>query len=175
MTLNDIDIPSLKLLKYPDGRLRQVCRPVEAFDDRLRALVEKMFSVMYEHNGVGLAAPQVGVGVCLFIANTAHEASGERVYVNPQLISNEGSQEDDEGCLSFPGIYCKIKRAAITVIRAQDLNGQVFEERGEGVVARAFQHETDHLQGRLLVDRMSVVAKLAHRRTLKAMEEAAAP
>jgi peptide deformylase len=173
-SLSDIDIPSLALLKYPDPRLRQPCGPVEQFDERLRALVAKMFSVMYEHNGVGLAAPQVGVGLCIFIANASHEADGERVYINPHLISSEGSQDGEEGCLSFPGIYCRIKRAAITTIRAQDLQGNVFEETGEGLLARAFQHEYDHLQGRLLIDRMSPVAKMAHRRALKSLEEAAA-
>jgi peptide deformylase len=173
-SLSEIDISSLTLLKYPDPRLRQPCTRVEEFDDRLRALVARMFSVMYEHNGVGLAAPQVGVGLCVFIANAAHEPAGERVYINPQLISNEGSQDGEEGCLSFPGIYCHIKRAAVTVIRAQDLEGNVFEERGEDLLARAFQHEYDHLQGRLLVDRMSPVARMAHRRALKSLEEAAA-
>jgi peptide deformylase len=173
-SLDAIDIPSLTLLRYPDPRLRQVCAAVEQFDDRLRALAAKMFSVMYEHNGVGLAAPQVGVGLCLFIANPTHESQGERVYVNPHLIANEGSQDGEEGCLSFPGIYCRIKRAAVTTIRAQDLSGEFFEQTGEEIMARAFQHEYDHLQGRLLIDRMSPVAKMAHRRALKSLEEAAA-
>ncbi len=173
MSLNDLDIAKLTLLKYPDSRLRQPCNCVEQFDERLRALAEKMFSIMYEHNGVGLAAPQVGVGLCVFVANATHEAAGEKVYVNPTLLSNEGSQEGDEGCLSFPGIFCNMKRASVTVIRAQNLQGEVFEERGEGLVARIFQHEYDHLQGRLLIDRMSVVAKMANRRGLKALEEAA--
>ena len=174
MSLSNIDIPALTLLKYPDPRLRQACKPVEEFDERLRALAAKMFSVMYDHNGVGLAAPQVGVGLCLFVANPTHEAEAERVYINPRLISNEGSQDGEEGCLSFPGIYCRVKRALVTTISAQDLEGKVFEETGEELVARIFQHETDHLQGRLLVDRMSPVAKMAHRRALKSLEEAAA-
>lgn len=173
--LDGIDIPSLVLLKYPDPRLRVVCQAVEQFDDRLRALVEKMFQVMYEQNGVGLAAAQVGVGLCLFIANPTHQERDERVYVNPRLISLEGSQEEEEGCLSFPGIYSRIKRAAATVIRAQNLDGKAFEERAEGLLARVHQHEFDHIHGRLLIDRMSAVAKLAHRRTLKSLEEAAAP
>jgi peptide deformylase len=173
-SLSDIDISSLTLLKYPDPRLRQVCRRVEEFDERLRALAARMFQVMEEHNGLGLAATQVGVGLCVFIANVTHEPESGRVYVNPEIISNEGSQDGEEGCLSFPGIFCRSKRAAVTGIRAQDLEGKFFEETGQDLLARAFQHEYDHLQGRLLIDRMSPVAKMAHRRTLKSLEEAAA-
>ena len=168
--LEGIDIPSLMLIKYPAPRLRETCTRVETFDERLEALVHRMFEIMYKSNGVGLAAPQVGVSIRLFVANPTLEEGDDRVYINPELIFNEGSQEDDEGCLSFPGIACRVKRYNVTTIRAQGLDGQTFEETGEGLQARIYQHEYDHLEGVLLVDRMSEVAKLANRRTLKDLE-----
>ena len=168
--LDTVDIANLVLVKYPDPRLREACRPVEVFDERLRALTEKMFAIMYDRRGVGLAAPQVGLSLRLFLANPTLEPADERVYVNPTLIENQGRQDGDEGCLSFPGIFCKIKRFATTTIRAQDLSGQTFTETGEGLLARIFQHESDHLEGRLLVDRMSVAARISNRRALKELE-----
>jgi len=168
--LDTIDIAKLDLVKYPDPRLREVCRTVEVFDDRLRALTEKMFAIMYERNGVGLAGPQVGVPLRLFTANPTLEPADERVYINPTILKNDGRQDGDEGCLSFPGIFCKIKRFNVTTIQAQDLTGESFTETGEGLLARIFQHESDHLAARLLVDRMSVAAKLANRRAIKNLE-----
>ena len=125
---------------------------------------------MYKHAGLGLAAPQVGVSLRVFIACPATEPSRERIYVNPEIIHASGSQEGDEGCLSFPGIFCKIKRNAKATIRAQDLEGAWFEESADGLLARAFQHEADHLDGRLLIDRMSTVARISNRRALKDLE-----
>lgn len=168
--LDAIDISSLTLVKYPDPRLRETCRPVERFDSRIRALTEKMFALMYESNGVGMAGPQAGVAIRLFCANPTGEPSAERVYINPELVDNQGEQEGDEGCLSFPGVFCKIKRYETTIIRAQDLDGATFEETAEGLLARILQHERDHLDGRLLVDRMSPVARIANRRSLKDLQ-----
>lgn len=168
--VDQIDIASLILVKYPDPRLRERCLPVVSFDARLAALVDKMFDIMYRHNGVGLAAPQVGVPLRLFIANPTMEEGDRRVYVNPEIVSQEGSQDGDEGCLSFPGITCRIKRYRVTTIRAQGLDGAAFEEVGEDLLARIFQHEHDHLEGTLLSDRMSAVAKIANRRALKDLE-----
>ncbi len=169
-TLDTIDIASLALVKYPDPRLRLESEAVTSFDERLRAVVEQMFAIMYRYNGVGLAAPQVGVPIRLFVANPTMTPEDERLYINPELIANRGSQEGEEGCLSFPTIACNVKRYAETTIRAADLSGRTFEETGEGTLARIFQHEYDHLEGRLLIDRMSPVAKIANRRTLKQLE-----
>jgi peptide deformylase len=170
--LDTIEIAALTLVKYPDPRLREVCEPVTEFDHRLRALVEKMLAIMYGSNGVGLAAPQAGVALRLFVANPTMEPDDERVYVNPELIANSGSIDGEEGCLSFPTMSCRVKRYATTTIRAQDLDGNTFEETGEDMLARIFQHESDHLDGRLLVDRISPVAKIANRRLLKDLEAA---
>jgi len=171
-TLDSIDIESLTLVKYPDPRLRENCSPVTEFDNRLRALAERMFVIMYKGNGVGLAGPQAGVTLRVFVANPTMEPEDERVYVNPELIATSGSVEAEEGCLSLPTLSCRIKRYATATIRARDLEGDTFEQTGEGLLARVFQHEYDHIEGRLIIDRMSAVAKIANRRLLKDLEAA---
>ncbi|MCK4625701.1 MAG: peptide deformylase [Phycisphaerae bacterium] len=171
--ISEIDLSALKVVKYPDPRLREVCTAVEEFDDSLRGFVERMFEIMYASNGVGLAAPQVGQTIRLFIANPTAEPGGEYegVYINPEIIERSGSDVGDEGCLSFPGMSCKIKRAEAVTIRAANLNGETFTQTAEGLQARIFQHESDHLDGILLSDRMSTVAKITNRRLLKDLEE----
>ena len=169
--VNAADIDSLRIIRYPDPRLQTMCAPLAVVDGAVRRLAAKMFELMFQARGVGLAAPQVGLTVRLFVASPSFEPSDLRVYVNPRIVSMEGTQDGEEGCLSFPGISCNIKRAEISVIEATNLEGQLFQETGEGLAARIFQHESDHLDGRLLVDRMGSVAKLSNRRALKELEE----
>jgi peptide deformylase len=166
-----VDLSRLLVIHYPDPRLKELCTPLEAVDDSVRALIDRMFELMSAGRGVGLAAPQVGVTVRLFIASPTFQQDDRRVYVNPEIVAAEGVQDGDEGCLSFPGISCKIKRRKRVTIRALDRDGRQFEEVGEDLPARIFQHESDHLDGRLLVDRMGSVARLANRRMLKELEE----
>ncbi|MCK4626437.1 MAG: peptide deformylase [Phycisphaerae bacterium] len=172
-TISEIDVSALKVVRYPDPRLSEICSAVEEFDDSLRAMAERMFELMYASRGVGLAAPQVGLTVRLFIANPfaepGHDAEG--VYINPEIIERSGSEVSEEGCLSFPGLTCKIKRAGAVTIRAANLDGETFTQTAEGLLARILQHESDHLDGILLSDRMSTVAKIANRRLLKDLAE----
>jgi len=168
--IRQVSIDELKVIHYPDPRLREVCTPVEEVDDSVRALIDRMFELMFESHGVGLAAPQVGVTVRLFIASPTFQPDDRRVYINPEIVAVDGMQDGEEGCLSFPGISCKVKRRKAAVIQALDRDGKAFKEMGEDLLARIFQHESDHLDGRLLVDRMSTVARLANRRTLKDLE-----
>ncbi len=169
--IRQADIDSLQLVCYPDPRLQEVCTAVEnPADPAVRALVERMFEVMAASRGVGLAAPQVGVTARLFIASPTGEPEDRRVYINPEIVRASGSQDGDEGCLSFPGIYCKVKRHDTVVLRAADLEGNVAEHEGQELLARIFEHESDHLEGRLLVDRMSSVARMKHRRSLKELQ-----
>ena len=165
------DLATLAVIRYPDPRLREVCTPLEEVDDRVRALAERMFQLMFEARGVGLAAPQVGVTVRMFAASPSFQADDRGFYINPTIIAVDGVQEGEEGCLSFPAIAAKVKRKNIVTVRAIDLNGRQFEQTGEGLLARIIQHESDHLDGRLLVDRMGSVARLANRRALKELEE----
>lgn len=162
----------LRIVHYPDPRLRETCTPVETVDDSVRALIDRMFELMFEFGGVGLAAPQVGVSVRLFVASPNFDEEDRQVYINPRIIDAQGAQDGDEGCLSFPGISCKIKRRKIVTVGALDRRGRKFEKTGEDLTARILQHEIDHLDGRLLVDRMGSVARLASRRALKELEEA---
>jgi peptide deformylase len=161
---------NLKIIHYPDPRLRKVAEPVKAFDDGLKALAARMFDLMRQEQGVGLAAPQVGVNLRMFVMNEDGKPENDRVICNPQLLDAEGQELDEEGCLSLPRIRAHVDRATKLTLRAQDINGQPFEEAGEGFVARVWQHETDHLNGIMLIDRMGFTAKMASRRKLKDLE-----
>lgn len=161
----------LTVILWPDPRLKKLSKPVEAFDENLRALAGRMLELMRQHKGVGLAAPQVGINLRLFVMNATGQPQDDRVYVNPVLSDAAGEEEGDEGCLSLPDIHTKIWRAKDVRMSAQDLAGNPIHEVASGYVPRIWQHETDHLDGILLLDRMGPVAKLASRRILKALEE----
>ncbi len=166
-----VEPAALELLRYPNPRLREICTAVNEVDEFAVALVKRMFELMFAHRGVGLAAPQVGVSVRLFVASPTLDPQDRRVYINPTIVSSEGRQDGDEGCLSFPDISCRVRRHSNVTVRAQNLRGEWFEETAEELAARIIEHESDHLDGRLLVDRMGSVAKLANRQILKELEE----
>jgi len=172
--LRQIETGRLKIVHYPDPRLRETCAPVETVGDAVRALIDRMFELMFQFRGVGLAAPQVSVPLRLFVASPTFDPQDRHVFINPEIIDTQGRQDGEEGCLSFPGISCKIKRKRIATVRALGPDGQPFEKTGEDLFARIMQHEVDHLDGRLLVDRMGSVARLANRRALKELEAALA-
>ena len=163
----------LQIIDYPDPRLRKVSEPVTQFDDRLKALVTKMFELMRAHKGVGLAAPQVGENIRLFICNPTGEPADDRIYVNPELSEPTGGEEEgEEGCLSLPEINGKIMRTKSLRMDAQDLNGNRFSDTQTGYLPRIWQHEFDHLNGTLIIDRMGALAKMAAKKQLKVLEEA---
>ncbi len=161
----------LKIVLWPDPRLKKVSKPIESFDLDLKALAGRMFELMREAKGVGLAAPQVGKNVRLFVMNPTGEPDDDRVYANPVLTDGEGEEESEEGCLSLPEIHVNVVRFKQMKMTAQDLDGQPVEEAASGFVARVWQHELDHLNGTMLTDRMGPVARMAARRTLKDLEE----
>jgi len=144
------------ILVYPDPRLREVAQPVRQVDDEIRTLIDDMAETMYDAPGVGLAAPQVGVSLRIFVIDVAgdDEPSDFRVYINPEILALDGTQTWNEGCLSFPGISEEVKRAAHVRVRALGLDGQLFEHDAEGLLAVAIQHENDHLNGVLMVDKV---------------------
>ena len=167
------------ILRFPDPRLRQACTPVTAFDDNLRQLVLDMKDTMYLAEGAGLAAIQVGETLRLFIIDP--EVAGRTaedpplVLANPEIVSlSEEEQMGDEGCLSFPGIFVPVKRGQRARVRAQDLDGKGFEIEGEGLFARALQHENDHLSGRLLIDMVGPVKRQIIKRKMRKENEAEA-
>ncbi|KAL4517077.1 hypothetical protein Ndes2526B_g00671 [Nannochloris sp. 'desiccata'] len=165
----------LTILKYPDPRLRAPNAPVGCFDDSLRQLAEEMFVVMYDDDGVGLAAPQVGANVRLMVFNETgdkEKREAEVVLVNPRIIStSKDGKVFEEGCLSFPNLYGDVIRPSKVRVRAQDLSGKSFVINISGFPARIFQHEYDHLQGTLFCDRMVPEALAETRKELVKMEE----
>ena len=164
------DLAALAVVHYPDPRLRQTCTPVETADESVRALAERMLEVMFDSRGVGLAAPQVGVTVRLLVASPSFEEQDRIVLINPRIVADDAWEEMEEGCLSFPGVYCKIRRRQTITVESLGLDGDLMTQELEGFGARIVQHEMDHLDGRLLVDRMSQIAKLANRKALKQLE-----
>ncbi|MBN2193245.1 MAG: peptide deformylase [Polyangiaceae bacterium] len=146
-----------EILIYPDPRLREVARPVDQVDDEIRNLVDDMAETMYAAPGVGLAATQIGVAKRVFVIDIASEdePSNLLVFINPEILETEGTQTHREGCLSFPGVSEDIKRAERARVRALDRNGRPFELEATGLLAVAVQHENDHLDGELMIDRVS--------------------
>jgi peptide deformylase len=161
----------LQIIKYPDPRLRKMSAPVEQIDQHLKDLATRMIGLMHESRGVGLAAPQVGENIRMFVMNPTGEEGQDRVYVNPVLSDADGEEEGEEGCLSLPNINAKVWRSKTLKMQAHDLDGNPIEEVATGYIARIWQHETDHLNGTMIIDRMGPVARLAARRALKELEQ----
>lgn len=142
----------LEITEYPAKVLGEVGEPVTEFDEELETLVADMFETMYKEEGVGLAAPQVGLSLRLFVM----DCDGLKVVAaNPEIISREGEQEGEEGCLSVGRVHAALKRAAKVMLRAQDAKGNWYEQEAEGLAARCFQHETDHCDGTLFINRLT--------------------
>jgi peptide deformylase len=155
----------LKLSEYPAKVLLQPAADVEAFDTDLARLVEDMFETMYAEEGVGLAATQVGVSLRLFVM----DCEGIKlVAANPEIIGAEGEQSGDEGCLSVGKVFAPLKRASKVRLRAQDVNGQYFEQEATGLAARCLLHETDHCNGILFIDHLTPLRRdMVKKRFLK--------
>ena len=145
------------IVKFPDPILQRPADAVTVFDDDLRRLVDDMFESMYVAHGIGLAAPQIGVPKRLTVIDLSFQKTPEDkiALINPEVVTKEGKIFEEEGCLSLPDIREKVARAAKVKIRAQDLEGNWFEREAEDLLARAFQHEIDHLDGVLFIFRMS--------------------
>jgi peptide deformylase len=142
----------LKITEYPERVLNEVGEPVEKFDEELARLCDDMFETMYAEEGVGLAAPQVGLSLRLFVM----DCDGIKlVAANPEIVSAEGEQPGEEGCLSVGKLHAPLKRAARVTLRAQDVNGEWYERTVEGLAARCFLHETDHCDGTLFIHRLT--------------------
>lgn len=162
-----IDIEKCQITHYPEDILAQRAGPVEKIDDTIRQLVEKMTDIMLEHKGCGLAAPQAGVPLRLFIISQDATRESVKVYINPTVTPVGQLVSTEEGCLSVPGLTTKIRRYQKCKVTATGLDGKEFTEEGEGLLARALQHENDHINGLTIVNRMGQTAKIVHRRRLK--------
>jgi len=174
--MSEIDIEKCRITHYPAKVLAGRAKPVEEINDNIRQLVEKMTELMLEHKGVGLAAPQAGVGLRLFIISLDMNKESVKVFINPTVtpISGEkggGLDSMEEGCLSVPDVSTKIRRHKRCKVTATDLDGNEFTEEAEGLYAKALQHEFDHIEGMTIVNRMGSAARIVHRKQLKKLEK----
>ncbi len=146
-----------EVVKYPEAVLMRKAEPVTVFDQALADLVEDMFESMYAAQGIGLAAPQIGISRQITTIDTSFKKDPAKkiVLINPVIVERQGSQYEEEGCLSLPEIREKVKRAATVTVRAQNAAGEWFEMEGDELLARAFEHEIDHLHGVLFIDYLS--------------------
>src|SRR3974390_521524 len=162
----------LTILKFPEPVLSQPGEPVTEFNNELRALVANMFETTYASQGIGLAAPQVGVSKRLTVIDLSmgKDPAEKIVLINPEIISSEGKLYEEEGCLSFPDIREKVVRSAKVRVRAQDEKGKWFEIDGEELLSRCFQHEIDHLNGVLFIFRMSALKRNLNLRKIRKMQ-----
>jgi peptide deformylase len=163
----------LNILEFTDPRLTTVAKEVVSFDEELKTLVADMTETMYAARGIGLAATQVNVHKRLLVLDVSENQDQPRVYVNPQIVASAGEQFHEEGCLSVPDIYASVKRADLITVRAQDLDGNTFEEQLDGLHAVCVQHEMDHLIGRLFVDYLSPLKRNMVRKKLEKQRKVA--
>lgn len=164
----------LPILEFPDPRLRTKAVPVTEFGPELATLVDAMFDTMYEAPGIGLAASQVNVHQQLLVLDVSEEKNERRVFINPKILSQEGSQTYQEGCLSVPGIFADVDRAESIRVEAQDVTGKSFTLDADGLLAVCIQHEMDHLVGKLFVDYLSPLKRDMVRKKLEKQRKAAA-
>lgn len=155
-----------KIIFLPDPRLRLVAKPVEKFDDKLQTLIDDMFETMYDAQGVGLAAPQIAISLRLSVIDVSADKSQQLVIINPEIIHQEGLVDFQEGCLSVPGAYDTVKRAEKVTLKALNRVGEPFEMTAEGLLAECFQHEIDHLNGKLFIDLLSPLKRAMARKSL---------
>ncbi len=162
------------IVKYGDPVLETPTKTVEKFDEEFRKLTDDMFESMYAAQGVGLAAPQIGIGMRVTVIDVTNGKNPEAklVCANPQIVHAEGEQNEEEGCLSIPGFRGRVMRPAYVTIRAQNLTGEEFEMRGEGLLARAFCHEIDHLDGILFINHLSILKRDLIKRKIRKLRKA---
>jgi peptide deformylase len=162
------------IVKYGDRVLETPAATVTVFDKELEKLTEDMFESMYAAHGVGLAAPQIGIGKRIAVIDTSFkEDNGAKlILINPEIIKTEGKQSSGEGCLSIPDFRERVTRANKVTVRAQDLKGKTFEMTGEALLARAFLHETDHLNGKLFISHISALKRNLIKNKIKKLQKA---
>lgn len=167
-----MNIDQLKIVLWPEPILKQVATPVEAVTDEIRQIAEKMLELMHDAPGVGLAGPQVGLGLRMFVANETGDPEDDKVFINPVLRDpSEEAELYTEGCLSLPEITAQIMRPIGISIDALDVNGETFTLSSETLAARIWQHETDHLDGITIIKRMTAMDRLTNQRAIRMLEK----
>ena len=162
------------IVKYGATVLEQEAQPVATFDDKLAKLVEDMFESMYAAHGIGLAAPQIGLLLKLAVIDitSGKDPQARLVLANPEILHTEGAQREEEGCLSLPGFHAVVQRPARVTLKAHDATGKEYTKVGEGLLARAMCHETEHLHGKLFISHVSVLKRDLIRRKIRKMMKA---
>jgi peptide deformylase len=162
------------IVKFGNPVLEKPSEKVTVFDEELKKLIEDMFESMYAARGVGLAAPQIGISRRIAVVDVTFKEDPEAklVLINPEIIHKEGRHAQSEGCLSIPDFRENVARAKVVTIRAQDVNGKVFEKTGDDLLARAFQHETDHLNGKLYISHISALKRDLIKRKIRKLAKA---
>jgi peptide deformylase len=164
----------MKIVQYPHPALRCQAKQLTSIDKQVRLQIGEMFDLMYEAKGLGLAATQVALPFQFLVMNISGDANQkdkEQVFINPTLVERKGIMEGEEGCLSFPGLFQKVRRAKTVKVKAYNLEGQEVEVVASDLASRAWQHEIDHLNGVLFIDKLGVIGKMAARGALKELEE----
>lgn len=169
--MNTARTRTLRIVRYPDPLLKTPARPVEEFGPKIAEIAAKMLDLLPLHNGVGLAGPQVGVLRRIFVCNPTGHQGDAMVCINPRLTDLSGSEVREEGCLSIPDASVHMRRATRAVLQAFDPEGRPFEATGLDLLARIWQHEIDHLDGKLITDHMSTADEIANRKALKKLRE----
>lgn len=180
ISIYDIDMSvnadALQIMLYPHPILRRACEPIERLSEEIRTVAARMVELMHDHRGVGLAAPQVELPWRMFVANPTGEPGDDCVFINPRFLElSEQTEAADEGCLSIPHVNGQIRRPRAATIEATDLDGKLFTLTNDQLPARVWQHETDHLDGVLILDRMNEIDKLANRRMIRDLEARRVP
>lgn len=162
------------IVKFPDPVLQKPAEPITTFDAKLRQLVDDMFASMYDAQGIGLAAPQIGISQRLTVIDLSFQKDPKQkiVLINPEIVEKSGKQVEDEGCLSLPEIRDRVVRAAQVTVRALDAFGKPVEVDGEGLLSRAIQHEIDHLDGILFIFRLSRLKRDLQLRKIRKLQKA---
>jgi peptide deformylase len=171
MKLAAINLDQLRIVEYPDPILRKVSVEIGEFGPHLDALAHRMLGIMRDGRGIGLAGPQVGLPLRIFVCNITDDPANDMVCVNPSLSDFDGGAEMEEGCLSLPEIGVPVRRPQAATINALDAHGRPFSRRADDLWARVWQHEYDHLDARLIIDYMSTESAMSNRRTLKQLEQ----
>jgi peptide deformylase len=170
----DLYNPDMELVYYPDPRLRDVSKKISTIDQDILDAVPQMFEIMYKARGIGLAGPQAGLGRRIVVANLTGDPKKkdeEQVFINPEILDRAGKLLEEEGCLSLPGMGAQIQRAEKVLVRYKDLKGKMIEREAEQLESRLFQHEIDHLDGILIVDKMTPADRKQWAPLIKELEE----
>ncbi|MGR3319627.1 MAG: peptide deformylase [Candidatus Anammoxibacter sp.] len=160
----------MNVVIYPAEPLRQKATPIKEIDDTICKNAHEMLDIMYDADGIGLAAPQVEWSKRLIVIDVRDELEDEKIFVNPYIVNEEGTMLSEEGCLSFPGVTGKIPRSDIVEVAAYNLQGEKIQIKTDGLLARVFQHEIDHLNGILFIDKMTPASSMANSQKIKEFE-----